>query len=97
MGIVETARNELKNSAFFDETWPKEKFRQKLSQHTAQLVFRRIEQNNSISKPTLITGQKKYSFCSKISPKIDFFPLINHWKNFGRPKFEIIKVVNPPL
>ena len=65
MGIVETARNELKNSAFFDETWPKEKFRQKLSQHTAQLVFRRIEQKNSISKPALITGQKNIAFALK--------------------------------
>ena len=62
MGIVKTARKELKNFHVFDENWPKENFRPKLSQHTAQLVFHRMEQKNIISQPTLITGQKNIDF-----------------------------------
>ena len=58
MGFVKTARNDLKKFRFFEENWPKENIRQKLSQHTAQVVFHRIEQKKVFPSPLYLWDKK---------------------------------------
>ena len=72
---------------FFVENWPKEKVRQKLSQHTAELIGAPLSsaKNVTSSKPTVIAGLKNIAFFLKEIRKLNFSGNESP-KKFRRPK-----------